>query len=348
MRILPLLTLPVAFAIALAFTPPDPLPALTQGQQGDTALWTAIVERMTAGESYYEASSTELRARHYPTRSIFNWRQPLAYEVTAAIGPRMARALLVAIGIWLIFQSGRIFHWRLLALLAMANSTLMIAAPYAPYLTELWAGAFLALSVLSYAEDRGRTGAAWGLLALFVRELAAPYCVLATVISAQRRRWAELAIWVVGAGLYGVYYAWHAAQALRHISLNDVAHAQSWLCWGGLRFLLQTLRHNGLFLIWPTAVFAMFVTGLAAAAWAPAAPLHLRAAVAGYSVLFLAVGQPFNGYWGFLTAPLMSLWFTHAPAGLRALLGRPQPASESWLERAMHRAQRTGVDVTSE
>lgn len=338
MRIVPILTLPVAFAIALIFTPAPP-PALKQDQQGDTALWTAIVDRMMAGESYYGASSTELRARQYPTRSIFNWRQPLAYEVTAAIGPAAARALLVAIGIWLILQSGRIFHWRLVALLAMTNSTLMIAAPYAPYLTELWAGAFLALSVLSYADDRGRTGAVWALLALFVRELAAPYCVIATVIAAQRRRWAELATWGVGAVLYGLYYTWHAGQASHHIGADDVAHAQSWLCWGGPGFLLQTLRHNGLFLIWPTAVFAMFVTGMAAAAWAPAVPLHLRAAVAGYSVFFLAVGQPFNGYWGYLTAPLMSLWFAHAPAGLRTLLGLPQPASDSLLARAMHRTQ---------
>jgi len=45
--------------------------------EGDVALYWAEVERIRAGEGYYEAAAVELVERGYPTRSVFNWRTPL-------------------------------------------------------------------------------------------------------------------------------------------------------------------------------------------------------------------------------------------------------------------------------
>ena len=45
--------------------------------EGDTALYRAEVDRIRAGEGYYEAASAELVQRGYPTASVFNWRTPL-------------------------------------------------------------------------------------------------------------------------------------------------------------------------------------------------------------------------------------------------------------------------------
>src|SRR5262245_19616252 len=50
---------------------------------GDVALYQAEVERIRAGESYYEAAANELPARGYPTRSVFNWRTPLPVSLVA-------------------------------------------------------------------------------------------------------------------------------------------------------------------------------------------------------------------------------------------------------------------------
>src|SRR5262245_32230833 len=44
---------------------------------GDVELYRAEVDRIRAGQSYYDAASHELVERGYPTRSVFNWRMPL-------------------------------------------------------------------------------------------------------------------------------------------------------------------------------------------------------------------------------------------------------------------------------
>ena len=44
---------------------------------GDVPLYRAEVDRIHAGEGYYQAAAAELTARGYPTLSVFNWRMPL-------------------------------------------------------------------------------------------------------------------------------------------------------------------------------------------------------------------------------------------------------------------------------
>jgi hypothetical protein len=159
----------------------------------------------------------------------------------------------------------------------------------------------------------------WGLLALFIRELAAPYAALAAFLAVRGRRWQEVRVWVFGAACYGMYYTLHSWEALRHMHPGDFTHAGSWLYWGGLTFLLKTWRYNGFLLIVPTWMFALVVVAMVVAYWAREMPTHLRLSVLLYCVLFLAVGQPFNDYWGFLTAPSIALWLAHAPEGVRTL-----------------------------
>ena len=43
----------------------------------DVDLYVAEIQRIAQGETYYAAANTELHARGYPTRSVFNWRTPL-------------------------------------------------------------------------------------------------------------------------------------------------------------------------------------------------------------------------------------------------------------------------------
>ena len=46
-------------------------------QEGDVALYRAEVDRIYAGEGYYQAAAAELSSRGYPTQNVFNWRTPL-------------------------------------------------------------------------------------------------------------------------------------------------------------------------------------------------------------------------------------------------------------------------------
>ena len=44
---------------------------------GDIALYLAEIQRIHAGENYYQVAAEELVSRGYPTASVFNWRTPL-------------------------------------------------------------------------------------------------------------------------------------------------------------------------------------------------------------------------------------------------------------------------------
>src|SRR5688500_2533608 len=70
------------------------------GRGGDGALHQATLARTAHGENYYDAVDKELRARRYPTRSLFNWRTPLPVWAIAQLpSPAWGRAILAAIGI---------------------------------------------------------------------------------------------------------------------------------------------------------------------------------------------------------------------------------------------------------
>jgi hypothetical protein len=281
---------------------------------------------MEHGQPYYQAFGNELRKGGYPARSVFNWRQPFLYRMLAFFPFNASQVLLIALSLALIVEAGRTLDPNIVGATTVVNLALAMALdgiiwpPTMRYFTELWAGACIGLSTLCYARDRAITGAVWGLLAVFIRELAAPYCVLATFLAVRHQRWREVRVWALGAAVYGIYYAMHYWEAFHHMQPSDVTHVNSWLYWGGLPFLLQTWRCNGFFIMAPSWILALAVVAMAVAWWAPRMPLHLRTSVLLYSVLFLAVGQPFNNYWGLLTAPIMALWLAYSPQGLRELL----------------------------
>jgi hypothetical protein len=281
---------------------------------------------MEDGRPYYEAMGSELRARHYPGGSVFNWRQPFLYSLLALLRPTASLLLLIALSLALFVDTGRTVKPNVIGVAMVGNVTLtmaldgMFGSPVLRYFTELWAGACIGLSVLSYARNRTINGAVWALLALFIRELAAPYAALAAFLAVRGRRWAEVRVWVFGAAIYGMYYTWHSWEAVRHMRPGDFTHSDSWLYWGGLTFLLKTWRYNGFLLIVPSWIFAIVVVAVVVAYWAHEMPSHLRLSVLLYCVLFMAVGQPFNDYWGFLIAPIITLWLAYTPQGLRALL----------------------------
>ena len=309
--------------LVLFFAPRRDTPVSASPREGDIALFRAIVDEMHAGQDYYGASGHQLRERGYPTRSPFNWRPPALYQLLGRVPFAVAYVLLAVIGVIILIESNRLFAREPLGLVAVVNAVIGMAIPPAVYLTEAWAGGCLALSALAYSRNQQRRGAAWGLGALFIRELAGPYCVMAACIAVRRRRWQELAVWSSGFALYAAYYGLHIWNVLKHARPGDRAHVASWLYFGGIPFVLETWQANGLLLFAPPIVLALAVAAGVAAWWNPQMPLHIRGSVLIYSVLFLAVGQPFNQYWGLLIAPIIGMWLTYAPSGFGVLWARP-------------------------
>jgi hypothetical protein len=312
---------PIVFALTLSLLVADGAaePKKSQAGEGDLGLFRAVVNGQRLGRPYYEVYGAEARTRAYPTRSVFNWRQPLLLKTLALLPPPLGIVVLIALAVALLVQANAVLRRELIWVLTVINAAATTVAPGAVHFTELWAGLCLGLSAVAYARQRETTGVGWALLALFIRELAAPYCVVAALIALSRRRWREVGVWLGGAVLYTVYFGAHVWQVTQHVLPGDHAHGHSWLYGGGLPFLLKVWQMNGVLIATPAPIFALVVVAGVAAWWAKKMPLHVRASVLVYSVLFLFIGMPFNTYWGELIAPLVGLWLAYAPIGLSTL-----------------------------
>jgi hypothetical protein len=297
--------------------PPKP----TRTLQEDVHLYQAIVSDLRAGGAYYDVVGNELRARGFAVRPVFNWREPLLYRTMAALPWWAIRSTIVALTILLVLYV-IVQPYPRFTPLFVAHGLIGVAAIDPLYFTELWAGVCLALSAVALAARRSIEGVAWAIVALAIRELAAPYCVVMTLYAAWRRDWREVRAWMVGALVFALYYGWHAWHAMPRILPSDRVHEESWLYFGGVVFLLRVIQATGLLFFLPAPVFASVIVFLVGAWWADRMPMHVRLAVVTYAVFFMCVGQPFDVYWGYLIAPVLALWGAYAPQGIQALLAR--------------------------
>ena len=197
---------------------------------------------------------------------------------------------------------------------------------------ELWAAYFVALSAFAYSRRRYNVGGLLGLVARFIRELVAPYVLVCAVIALWKRRWGESAIWLLGALLYAAYYTYHLTQVEAHQQAGDGFHSASWIRFGGIPFLVSTLRTNRFLYDAHRAVAAAALVCVLAGLLDSRLAAHIRAAIGAHLVFFFVVGQPFNMYWGWLTSLLVPLAFAHGlsvlPVLFAAALGiRARPAN---------------------
>jgi len=309
----------------------------------DIDLYRAEMARVQRGESYYDAAAVELGARGYPTRSVFNWRMPLPVWLLGKLpDPIFGRAVLsllalagIVCGSHLIARERGLRYgvfcglWLIGGLLPCFLDSLYV-------MHELWAGALILLSVLAYGLKRPAWGAALGLSALAVRELAAPYCVLCFVLAIVERRRKEVWFWLIAAALYAVAYGLHMTQVLPRIATDARAHTDGWLCFGGAAFVISIVQMNGFLLLLPQWISAMMLAAamLGFASWNSAAGRRAGLAASHYLALFAIVGQPFNQYWGSLIAPLLCLGIAQAPDALTTLWRQSVRSTEVPLSHA--------------
>lgn len=295
---------------------------------GDVELYRAEVERVHHGQGYYAAAESELRARGYPTRSIFNWRMPLPVWLIGAL-PSLTwgKGLLgiAALGVlWgsftLLVREGTLGVGNL-GVLLLVGALWPCVEGHLFVMPEVWSGVLLALSLTAYARDSALLGVAAGVGALALRELAAPYCLICCGLALRRRQWLELALWLSGFVIYGLYLVLHLAQVLPRIRPDDLAHAQSWLCYGGAPFVISAAQMNMFLLMLPQWVTALYLVCalLGFASWDTLSGQRIGLTAAAYLITFCFVGQPFNQYWGSMIAPLLCLGAARFPSALADL-----------------------------
>jgi len=317
--------------IAIAFSPIaqsnyDP----QRARPGDVELYQAEVSRIHAGENYHDVAAGELRQRGYPTASVFNWRTPLPMWLIAQMpDPAMGKALLCLLALATLgvgFEAiARDAHGRIgpavLTIVLLSGPLLFCALAGLFVMPVLWAGVLIALSVACYGVERPGWGVAFGLAAIFVRELAMPYVAVCVVMAIWQRQPRELTAWIVGLAAFAVFYGLHAWVVMQRIGPTDIAHDEGWLQLGGAAFLLSTTQMNAYLLLLPQWVAALYLAAalLGLAGWD--SPLGHRCALAtsAFIVAFALIGQPFNQYWGSLTAPLICFGVARVPWTLRDL-----------------------------
>lgn len=321
---------------------------------GDVALYQAEVVRLQAGQSYYSAASVELTARGYPTRSLLNWRTPLPMWLVGVLpSPWFARLLLMSCSA-LVFCLATHLIAKQYGLAAAALVVVLLGGGLMPALLdpiyimpEVWAGVLIALSILLTSDARplpwrAHLAIVAGLAALFVRELAAPYCMLSLCFAIKERRHREAGLWIAGLLTYAAFYAWHISHVLPLIASDAIAHPQGWLRMGGAAFVISLVQMNAYLLLlpqWLSAVYLMLALVGFAAGTATRKSANRKTAswntlaawtACCYVVLFGFVGQPFNQYWGSLLAPLLCLGVAQAPAALRDLWLQARFYNAAW------------------
>lgn len=294
---------------------------------GDVALYRAEVDRIRAGETYYEAAAEELPARGYPTHSVFNWRTPLPVWLVAMLpSDRIGNALLGALALLLIALSLGWLADEVGSKQALFGGLLLIGALMPCLLgdlmlmSELWSGVLIALSAVCFGLRRPAAGVLAGVAALFFRELAAPYVLVCLGIALVQRDRRQLVQWSCGLLAYAGFYALHVAELLPQRP-EESAASPGWLQFGGAGFVISAAQMNAYLLLlpqWVTAIYLACVL-LGCATWNGVAGQRVALTVAAYLVAFSFVGNDFNQYWGSLIAPLLCLPASRAPGALAQL-----------------------------
>jgi hypothetical protein len=299
--------------------------------EGDIAAYRAEIERVHLGEGYYEAAAAELAARGYPTRSVFNWRTPLPMWL---IGKLPAVVLGKAI-LGILALAVMLMGFEALAreqghgLGRPLGYALLLTGPMMPcvlgglyVLPVLWAGVLIAASIGAYGINRRYLGVAFGLAAVFFRDLALPYCVLATGLAWWEGRRKEVVAWVLGLAAWCLFFSLHWLQVQPLIGPDAQAHEESWIQFGGMAFIIATTQMNAYLLLMPQWVTALYFAAgmLGFAGWNTPLGRRVGLSVCLYVLAFAVAGHDFNQYWGALCAPLWCFGVVRAPASVRDLL----------------------------
>jgi hypothetical protein len=321
----------VLVMVAMGRAPLVPADAgVVAAPEGDLVSYHRIIERMRGGADYYTAAHEVLVADGYGTRSVFNWRTPAWPVLLAALPAGWGQGILAGLAlagmlmVYRMMREGGGIVVAALATLAVAGSLGGIAASSSVVFSEVAAGTLILVSVAAYGNGWRALGLVAALLALFLRELAAPYVVVCLVLALRERRWAEVRLWALGLIAYAAYFGWHWWMVSQHLGPMDRAYGDGWLQFGGLGFILATAGFNGLWSLGPVWLAAAFLPLGLLGLWAwPKGRLAL-ATVVVFVVLFAAVGKPFNYYWGALYTPVLMLGLGWVVAAmLDGLRGHP-------------------------
>lgn len=315
--------------LAVSEAPADSIAATSAAAsagEGDFALYARIVQRMDAGESYYEAALAEQRAGNYPTRPFVTVRLPTLAWLNHRLG---GAAVAIAMQV-LLAGVALAFAWRLGpatgaaeragAVLAVLLAGAGVLAEQAPLVHELAAGLLLSLALALHRSGRWWPSLLLAALALAIRELALPFVLLWLAFALAGRRWREAAaLGGLVAGFALALYL-HYLGVAAHLLPGDRT-SPGWASLAGPALPLLAIARLTALLVLPLWLAAPLAL-LALVGWCALGPrLGLFASLyfAGFLGGMALFARLENFYWALLVLPAYAAGLAFAPRALADL-----------------------------
>jgi hypothetical protein len=307
----------------------------------DLKYYREIVHAVRDGANYYDFANERLRHWGFRVGSIFNWRLPTyAYVLGLLPGDAWVRGLLILIGLAGLALAG-ISETRDANPIAAACTVLLLFGVFywcidgdAYLAQEVWASMLILLSVAAQGLRWRPLAVGAGLAALFFRELALPYCLIAAGLAWWHGRRREALAWLGGVLLFGVFLFWHASQVRSHLTADDVGQSRGvseWIQFGGLTFDILTTRMNQFLFNAPGWLVFLYllmaVIGLIG--WRSEQGALVALTTLSYLAAFSIVGMHKNINWGLMFAPLLPFGVVRAPAAIRDFVMMAFPDTEA-------------------
>lgn len=319
----------IALCLTALFTPPPPA---TTGEgratdQADIVLYESIVQGVRHGGNYYEVAAAALRAGNYPLKPFVTFRLPALADVQAMLPPLVTEGLLFLLAFavfvaWAVRLVPALTRRPpvILAMTLLAGGMVAFVQPELAAFHEIWAGLFIALSLALRRPGRWVEAAAFGLIAMLIRETAALYvgimCLAAWRDGARR----EALGWAATVVVLAVVVVLHAQAVAQVVRPLDPA-SPGWSGLLGPGFFVTTLAVSTALMLAPlwlaALLLALSFTGWAA--WRDPLATRALAMFAAYGVLLSVAGRPDTFYWGLMVAPTALIGLVFAPDALRDL-----------------------------
>lgn len=319
-------------ATLTALVTPGPPPVsgdsvLRADDRADVMLYESIVSGVRAGGDYYEVAADALRRGNYPLKPFVTFRIPTLALVQAWM-PRP-----VTIGLLYILAAGVMLAWFARLRPAFAGSVpvtvamLLLAGGMAAFVQhelinfhEVWAGLLIALSLALRRPGRWIEAAAFGMIAMLIRETAVLYVGIMAVLAFAGGHRREATGWAATIAVFAVVVALHAHAVGQVVRPLDPV-SPGWSGMLGFGFFVNTMTLSTALSVIPPWLASLFV-GLALfgwAAWEDAVAIRALVLFCAFAALLGIFGRLDTFYWGLMVAPTFLIGLAFVPDGLRDL-----------------------------
>lgn len=310
-------------------TPRYMRPANPQLGGGDGALYARIIADVARGEPYYRAAVREQRRFAYTLKPAWTVRAPLLAEAMSRL-PGLPARRLALLGLMVLVWAAWGVRLQTLygkpaftawGVFCLACGALFGISDMAYLFHECWAGLLIALSLAAYDARRWPLSVLIGLVAVLLRELAAPYLLVMAIFALCARRKGEACAWGAALAAFVVFQFWHAHQVAMLLQPGDLT-SRGWWGLGGWPYVLLLAKWNALLVAAPDWGAAVLVPAmlLGAAFWPGGVGGRLAVLTMGYSAGFLVFGRLDTSYWGLIDGPLLGLSLAVAPQAIAHLI----------------------------